>query len=162
MYYLSFSIIDILTVAAFFAIYKFVLCCVCCMCGVLPCYRRLHAIVSCCVECWKLPDHFLHARCPSCRPTNSVKALKATSALHLLKYLKFNIYHMWIHATCRTMRLNLALVFLWLFVFCVLVFLVYCYFMLSVPGQLIAWKVRPRNELLTHSLSAAKYIHSQP
>ena len=30
----------------------------------------------------------------------------------------------------------------------VLVFLGYCYFMLSVPVQLIAWKDRPRNDLL--------------
>jgi len=27
------------------------------------------------------PPHILQAGCPSCRPTNSVKALKATSAL---------------------------------------------------------------------------------
>jgi len=29
------------------------------------------------------PPHFLQAGCPSCRPTNSVKALKATSAFGL-------------------------------------------------------------------------------
>jgi len=29
------------------------------------------------------PPYFLQARCPSCRPTNSVKALKATSAFGL-------------------------------------------------------------------------------
>ena len=28
------------------------------------------------------PLHFLQARCPSCRPTNSVKALKATTCIH--------------------------------------------------------------------------------
>jgi len=48
--------------------------------------------------------------------------------------------------------------------FCVLVFLGYCYFILSVPVQLIAWKDRPRNDLLcverdikqllTHSLTS--------
>jgi len=49
-------------------------------------------------------------------------------------------------------------------ILCVLIFLGYCYFMLSVPVQLIAWKDRPRNylglsyverdvkQLLTHSL----------
>jgi len=31
------------------------------------------------------PPHFLQAGCPSCRPTNSVKALKATSAFGLGK-----------------------------------------------------------------------------
>jgi len=30
-----------------------------------------------------IPPYFLWARCPSCRPTNSVKALKATSAFRL-------------------------------------------------------------------------------
>jgi len=34
------------------------------------------------------------------------------------------------------------------FILCVLVSLGYCYFMLSVPVQLIAWKDRPRNDLL--------------
>jgi len=33
-------------------------------------------------------------------------------------------------------------------IFCVLVFLRYCDFMLSVPVQLIVWKDRPRNDLL--------------
>ena len=52
----------------------------------------------------------------------------------------------------RKRQLNLALVFCVYFVFfgilCVLVFWGYCYFMLSVPVQLIAWEDRPRNDLL--------------
>jgi len=34
-------------------------------------------------QCPPPPSHFLQAGCPSCRPTNIVKALKATSALRL-------------------------------------------------------------------------------
>jgi len=33
-------------------------------------------------------------------------------------------------------------------ILCVLVFWGYCYFMLSLPVQLIAWEDRPRNDLL--------------
>jgi len=32
------------------------------------------------------PLSFLQAGCPSCRPTNSVKALKANNIIHLFKY----------------------------------------------------------------------------
>jgi len=59
-------------------------------------------------------------------------------------------------AGCCKRRLNLTLVFLCLFcvnfvffgILCVLVFLGYFYFMLSVRVQLIAWKDHPRNDLL--------------
>ena len=34
-------------------------------------------------QCPPPPSHFLQAGCPSCHPTNSVKALKATSAFRL-------------------------------------------------------------------------------
>ena len=34
------------------------------------------------------PLKFLHARCPSCRPTNSVKAMKA---LYLVQSYKFHL-----------------------------------------------------------------------
>jgi len=34
-------------------------------------------------QCPPPPSHFLQAECPSCRPTNSVKALKVTSAFGL-------------------------------------------------------------------------------
>jgi len=56
---------------------------------------------------------------------------------------------------CKALKrqLNLALVNFVLFfvflLFCVSwYFLGYCYFMLSVPAQLIAWEDRPRNDLL--------------
>ena len=41
---------------------------------------------------WPPPpsSHFLQARCPSCRPTNSVKALKATSAFGLGRRVLLN------------------------------------------------------------------------
>ena len=51
-------------------------------------------------------------------------------------------------AGCHKRQLNLALVYFVFLVFCVLVFLSYCYFMLSISVQLIAWKDCPRNDLL--------------
>jgi len=36
-----------------------------------------------------LPPGFLQARCPSCRPTNSVKALKANPVLGMGKIIMF-------------------------------------------------------------------------
>jgi len=53
------------------------------------------------------PLGFLQAGCPSCRPTNSVKALKAPSQLHLRKELSksvdgYQIYSML--SQCRFLR----------------------------------------------------------
>jgi len=39
------------------------------------------------------PLSFLQARCPSCRPTNSVKALKAKSTLVNSHFKKLLIFH---------------------------------------------------------------------
>jgi len=38
------------------------------------------------------PQGFLQARCPSCRPTNSIKALKAMLLYTIIKYLPSNFF----------------------------------------------------------------------
>ena len=76
-----------------------------------------------------------------------------------------------LQAGCRKMPLDLALFFVFILcyfcvlgILCVLLFLGYCYFMLSVPVQLNASEDRPRNHLLcverTVTLSNCSLTHS--